>query len=88
MDPQPQASAADLIARLRERFERLCHDVTAAVNQAPAGRVLTDSEEPVRDLLADFRTHTYQAAVQLRLDAAQAASPPSDPPPHRPAPPR
>jgi hypothetical protein len=31
----------------------------------------------VRTLLADFRQATYQAAVQLRLDAAQAAFPPS-----------
>ena len=29
--------------------------------------------------LARFRQQTYQAAVQLRLEAAQAASPPSDP---------
>src|SRR5271170_5039388 len=32
MDPQPQASAADLIASLHQQFEQLCHDVTAAVN--------------------------------------------------------
>ncbi|HZN69890.1 MAG TPA: hypothetical protein VFB66_31740 [Tepidisphaeraceae bacterium] len=80
MDPQPQACADELIALLRREFEQLCRDVTAAVNQAAAGRVITDSEEQVRGLLARFRQHTYQAAVQLRLDAAQAASPPSDPP--------
>src|SRR5262245_14626153 len=75
MEVQPQANADELIAALRGQFEQLCRDVTAAVNEAPAGRVITDSEEKVRDLLARFRQQTYQAAVQLRLDAAQAASP-------------
>ena len=86
MDPQPQASADDLIAALRQDFEQLCRDVTAAVNAAAPSRVITDSEEQVRDLLARFRQKTYQAAVQLRLEAAQAASPPSGPPHHRQAP--
>ena len=79
MDPQPQLSAAALLELLRGRFEQLCHDVAAAVNQAPPGQVIDASEETVRDLLADFRQATYQAAVQLRLDAAQAAFPPSAP---------
>ena len=86
MDPQPQASATDLLASLQQQFEQLCRDVTAAVNAAAPGRVITDSEEQVRDLLARFRQKTYQAAVQLRLEAAQAASPPSGPPHHRQAP--
>jgi hypothetical protein len=77
MDPQPQLSADQLIEQLRGRFEKLCRDVAQAVNQAPAGQVINASEETVRDLLADFRRATYQAAVQLRLDAAQAAFPPS-----------
>jgi hypothetical protein len=83
MNPEPQACADDLVARLREQFEQLCRDVTDAVNAAPAGRVITDSEEKVRDLLARFRQQTYQTAVQLRLDAAQAASPPSAAPQDR-----
>ena len=86
MVPHPQASADGLIASLRQQFEQLCRDVTAAVNAAAPSRVITDSEEQVRDLLARFRQKTYQAAVQLRLEAAQAASPPSGPPHHRQAP--
>ena len=68
---------------LHQQFEQLCHDVTAAVNQAAPGRIITDSEEKVRNLLARFRQRTYQAAVQLRLDAAQAAFPPSESPADR-----
>jgi UDP:flavonoid glycosyltransferase YjiC (YdhE family) len=74
---EPTLSADTLLEQLRGRFEQLCHDVAAAVNQAPAGQVINASEERVRDLLADFRVATYQAALQLRLDAAQAAFPPS-----------
>jgi hypothetical protein len=85
MDPQPQLSATALLELLRGRFEQLCHDVAAAVNQAPPGQVINASEEKVRDLLADFRLATYQAAVQLRLDAAQAAFPPSAAPAEPPA---
>jgi hypothetical protein len=79
VDQLPQVAADELINRLRGEFEQLCRDVSATVNQAVPGRILTDSEEKVRDLLARFRQQTYQAAVQLRLDAAQAAFPPSDP---------
>ena len=76
MQPQPQFSADELLQQLQGKFEQLCRDVANAVNQAPAGRVIDGSEEKVRDLLADFRQTTYQAAVQLRLDAAEAAFPP------------
>ena len=84
MNDQPRLSAQDLLDQLRGPFEKLCSDVAAAVNAAPAGQVINASEEKVRDLLADFRLATYQAALQLRLQAAQAAFPPSGPPNHRP----
>jgi hypothetical protein len=80
VDPSPQLSAQDLLDQLRGRFEKLCQDVASAVNGAPPGQVINASEEEVRDLLADFRRATYQAAVQLRLQAAQAAFPPSGAP--------
>ena len=77
MSPEPALSSDALLEQLRGRFEQLCQDVTAAVNAAPAGQVINASEEKVRDLFADLRQATYQAAVQLRLDAAQAAFSPS-----------
>jgi hypothetical protein len=79
--PEPTLTAAALLKQLRGRFAQLCHDVAAVVNQAPAGQVINASEEAVRDLLADFRQATYQAALQLRTDAAQAAFSPSASPP-------
>lgn len=77
---EPTFSADALLEQLRGRFEQLCQEVAAAVNAAPAGQVINGSEEKVRDLLADFRQATYQAAIQLRSNAAQAAFPPSAPP--------
>ena len=79
VSPEPTLCADTLLDQLRGRFEQLCRDVTAAVNLAPAGQVINASEEKVRDLLADFRQATFQTAVQLRLDAAQAAFSPSPP---------
>ncbi len=87
MDSQPQISAETLLEQLRDRFAQLCQGVADAVNQAPAGQLITASEEKVRDLLADFRQTTYQTALQLRLQAAEAAFPPSAAPPDRQTPP-
>src|SRR5437879_10034282 len=78
MSSEPTLAGDALLEQLQGRFEQLCHDVAAAVNQAPAGQVINASEEKVRDLLADFRQATYRAALQLRIDAAQAAFSPSD----------
>jgi len=83
MASEPTFSADALLDQLRGRFEQLCQDVAAAVNAAPAGQVINGSEEQVRDLLADFRQATYQAAIQLRTDAAQAAFSPSAAPTDR-----
>ena len=80
MDLQPELSAQDLRDKLLASFEQLCADVALAVNHAQPGQVINQSEEKVRDLLADFRLTSYQAAIQLRLEAAQAAFPPSTPP--------
>ena len=77
VDHQPSVSAEALLGQLREPFEQLCRAVADAVNQAPAGQIINASEEKVRDLLAGFRLRTYQTAVQLRLQAHEAASPPS-----------
>jgi hypothetical protein len=85
MDPLPPITPEALAAALRDRFEQLCRDVADAVNRAPTGHVISHSEEPVRDRLADFRQAVYQTALQLKIDAAQAAFSPSGPA-QRPAP--
>jgi histone H3/H4 len=79
MDRLPALSADELIERAREPFERLMRQVTAAVNAAPEGRVIRDSEEQVRDLLGEFRQTVYETALQMRVDAAEAAFSPGGP---------
>lgn len=73
MDRLPKFEAEQLIERMRVEFEQLMKQVAQAVNDAPPGRVIVESEEQVRDLLGEFRRSTYQAALQLRVDAAEAA---------------
>jgi len=77
MDRLPELSADELIERTRGQFEQLMREVAEAVNAAPAGRVINGSEEQVRDLLGEFRRGVYETALQMRVDAAEAAFPPS-----------
>jgi hypothetical protein len=76
MDGLPELSAEELIERTRGRFEELMQEVAKAVNAAPSGRVINGSEEQVRDLLGEFRRGVYETALQMRVDAAEAAFPP------------
>jgi hypothetical protein len=73
----PKLDRAALRARMLEEFDRTLDDVANAVDNAPAGRVIRDSEEPARVALDRFRCQVYEAALQQKIEAAQAAFPPS-----------
>jgi hypothetical protein len=77
MDTLPPLSSEALIEALRGRFEELCKGIADAINQAPQGQVINQSEEKVRDLFADLRREAFQTALQLKVDAAEAAFSPS-----------
>jgi hypothetical protein len=77
-------SRQEFIERMRPKVEEALGQVADAVNEAPPGQIIAGSEEPVRDLFADLRRDVYEMAVQMRLDAAEAAFPPSEGPGHRP----
>ena len=79
MDRLPELSADGLMERTRGQFEQLMREVAATVNAAPEGRVISGSEEQVRDLLGEFRRGVYQTALQMRVDAAEAAFSPGGP---------
>jgi hypothetical protein len=64
--------------QMRAEFERTLRDVADAVDNAPQGRVIRDSEEKARDALDRFRKVAYEKAVQMKVNAAEAAFPPSD----------
>jgi hypothetical protein len=61
---------------MQERVHEILCGVMEAVNQAPDGAWINASERPIRDLFADLRCEAYQTALQMRMDAAQAAFPP------------
>ena len=84
MESTPKLSRDEFIAQMREKIEDALGKVADAVNEAPPGRIIAGSEEPVRDTFADLRRDAYEMAMQMRLDAAEAAFPPSEGPGHRP----
>jgi hypothetical protein len=54
-----------LDAVLQEEYQALKQRVCDAMNAAKAGRIIADSEEPVRDAHAVFRQQAYQKAIDL-----------------------
>ena len=83
MPTAPKLSRDEFITRMRETMEATLGQVADAINQAAPGQIIAGSEERVRDLFADLRKDAYQTGVQMRLDAAEAAFPPSEGPEHR-----
>jgi hypothetical protein len=80
MERLPKMSETAYVEAMRAEFEWVMKQVAEAVNQAPEGQVIDASEERVRDLLGDFRAKAYQTALQMRVDAAEAAFSPCGPP--------
>ena len=72
-----QVAPENLVAAMEPEIEQYLQSVMQAVNEAPDGAWIAGSEEPVRDLSADFRRRVFERAVQMRVDAAEAAFPPS-----------
>ena len=77
MDTLPKLDREALRKRLVAEFERTLAEVADAVDGAKAGRLIRDSEEPARVALDRFRQVMYETAMQAKLDAAEAAFPPS-----------
>lgn len=79
----PKLDRASLRAMLLAEFEQTVEAVADAVDNAPSGRLIRDSEEPARVALDRFRAKVYEAVVQGKVDAAEAAFSPSREPEHR-----
>ena len=77
MEGFPKLDRAALRRELQGDFERLLNEVADAVDAAPCGRLIRDSEEPVRDAVGRFRTVLYERAMQQKVNAAEAAFSPS-----------
>ncbi len=76
----PQMDRGKFKRQMRAELEVLMEEMADAVDNAPAGRIIRDSEEKVRDLFAEFRRKAFEEAMQLKVDAAEAAFSPSDQP--------
>ena len=76
-DELPKLDRARLRERLLAEFERVVEEVSNAIDEAPTGRVIRNSEEKARDSLDRFRQIVYEQGLQAKIDAAEAAFPPS-----------
>jgi hypothetical protein len=84
MESTSRMSRQEFIDRMRQKMEEALGLVADAINQAPPGQIIAGSEEEVRDVFADLRQQAFEMGLQMRLDAAEAAFPPSEGPGHRP----
>jgi hypothetical protein len=79
METSPRVSPQQFADSMKQEFEEFAKDVMEAVNSAPDGQWIAGSEEQVRDLSAEMRRRIFERALQKRVDAAEAAFPPSAP---------
>jgi hypothetical protein len=82
VESTPKMSREEFIAQMRAKVEETLGRVADAINEAPPGQIIAGSEEQVRDLFADLRQQAYEMGLQMRLNAAEAAFPPSEGPKH------
>jgi hypothetical protein len=82
MESTPKLSRDEFVKQMREEMEAMLGKVADAINEAPPGRIISGSEEQVRDLFADLRRQAFEKGLQMRVDAAEAAFPPSEGPGH------
>ena len=61
-------TSQELKDALNADIDRLLEQVAQAINNAQPGRIINDSEEPVRDANAQFRQRLYQKALHLLQD--------------------
>jgi len=72
-------STQQLEKALRGEFKTLLAEVVEAINQAPPGRIIPESEEPVRQATGRFRQRVYAKALQLRQQQKEPTFSPSAP---------
>jgi hypothetical protein len=83
MEPMTKMSREEFVVALKQKMEAMLGQVADAINNAPDGYIIPGSEEKVRDLFADLRKQAFETGLQMRIDAAEAAFPPSEAPPDR-----
>lgn len=69
--------AAQLKQALESEIDTLIQQTAEAISRASYGRIIADSEEPVRDAAALFRQQLYQKALTIRQQQMEPAFSPS-----------
>ena len=82
MESTPKMSRDEFVEQMRKKMEEALGRVADAINEAPPGQIISGSEERVRDVFADLRQQAFEMGLQMRLNAAEAAFPPSKGPKH------
>ncbi len=77
MSQSPRVPPEEFVESMRGEMEQYLKQVMEAVDQASDGEWIAGSEEQVRDIAAAMRQRIFEQAVQKRIDAAEAAFPPS-----------
>jgi hypothetical protein len=85
MDRSVKLDRAALKERLLLDFEATVEAVADSIDNARDGYWIDDSEEASRAALDRLRQRVYEAGLQAKVDAAEAASPPSGERGNRPA---
>ena len=70
-----QVSAEELKQVWAADFDQLAQEVAKVMNAAQAGRIIADTEEPVRDAQAVFRQQMYAKVIGLLQTRQEAFSP-------------
>ena len=70
-----RVSAEELKQALAADWDQLAEEIAEAMNAAQPGRIIADSEEPVRDAHAEFRRRAYQKALELLQVRQESFSP-------------
>jgi hypothetical protein len=82
MESTPKLSREEFIDQMRKKVEEALGRVADAINDAPPGKIISGSEEQVRDVFAELRQQVFETGLQMRVNAAEAAFPPSEGPDH------
>lgn len=77
MNQLPWVSPELLKRELHGMVDQFAEQVMATMNQARAGHLIDDTEEPVREAGREFVRLAFQKALQQKIDAAEASFSPS-----------
>jgi len=77
MSELPRVSPEKLKTHLQGMVDDFAERIMDSMNAARVGHLIDDTEEAVRQAGHAFVQAAYQAAVQQKIDAAEASFPPS-----------